>query len=372
ARRILSRERRLVEDFAEDRRKELEQFNVVQGEATFTSDHTLAVNGDEITADRFIVATGSRIVVPPLKGLDDCGYIIPETALARPFSFKSLIVIGAGPVGCEFSQYFARLGVKVTLLQDAPHILRAEDEDVARAVCEGLHEDGIEIVTGTRFRGATQCDGGKRVTVQTNEGERDFEADEILCTVDRRPTFEGLELRRAGVRVNHGIEVDEYLQSSNPRIYAAGDAIGRRMLVHAAVRYGEIAAENALISKSVAADFDMLDAHSIYTDPEVAVVGLSERSARGRGINFRAASYQFADHGRAMTEDALIGFVKILALEDGTIAGITIVGKEASELAHEALTLLYFKANVRDVVRIPHLHPTLAEIITYPAAELCG
>ncbi|MBV9270321.1 MAG: FAD-dependent oxidoreductase, partial [Candidatus Eremiobacteraeota bacterium] len=121
ARRILSRERRLVEDFAEDRRKELEQFNVVQGEATFTSKRTLAVNGDEINAERFIVATGSRIVVPPLDGLDDCGFIIPETALARPFSFKSLIVIGAGPVGCEFSQYFARLGVKVTLLQDAPH-----------------------------------------------------------------------------------------------------------------------------------------------------------------------------------------------------------------------------------------------------------
>jgi len=370
ARRILSRKSDLVEEFAEDRRKELEHFDVVRGEARFTSDRTIVVGDEEIEARRFIVATGSHLVVPALEGLDDCGYLIPEAALATPFSFRSLVVVGGGPVGCEFAQYFARLGVRVTLLQDASHLLRTEDEDVARAVCEGLVEDSIDIVTGARFRGATNCGNGKRIVVEVEGRERTFEAEEILCTVERRPMLDGLDLDAAGVRSNGGIVVDEFLESSNPRVYAAGDAIGRRMLVHAAVRHGEIAACNAIAPKSVAAEFDMLDAHSIYTDPEVAVVGLSERTARARGLNLRSASYKFADHGRAMTEDALIGFVKMLAFEDGTIAGITIVGKEASELAHEALTLLYFKAKVRDVLSIPHLHPTLAEIITYPAAEL--
>lgn len=372
ARRILARERELVKEFAEDRRKELERFEVLRAEARFTSPQTVAVNDEEITARGFIVATGSHLVVPDIAGLDDCGYIVPETALTKTSNFRSLLVFGAGPVGCEFAQYFARLGVKVTLLQDAPHILRAEDEEIARAVCEGLGEDGIDIVTGATFRGAATCAAGKRVTVDTASGKRTFEADEILCTAERRPMTAGLQLERAGVRVNGGVTVDEYLQSSNPRIFAAGDAIGRRMLVHAAIRHGEIAAQNALQSRKVAADFDALDAHSIYTDPEVAVVGLSEREARARGIAVRSASYDFAEHGRAMTEDALIGFVKMLAHDDGTIAGITIVGKDASELAHEALTLLYFKATVQDVVNIPHLHPTLAEIITYPAAELGG
>lgn len=372
ARRILARERELVEEFAKDRRKELERFEVIPGEARFTSEQTIVVGDEEITAAHFIVATGSHLSVPDLTGLGDCGYIIPETALRKTYKFRSLVVLGAGPVGCEFAQYFARLGVKVTLVQDAAHILRAEDEDVARAVCEGLGEEGIEIVTGVAFRGAANCAGGKRVTVDTSSGNQSFEADEILCTAERRPWTHGLQLERAGVRVDGGIVVDEYLQSSNRHVFGAGDVIGRRMLVHAAVNHGEIAARNALKPRTVAANFDVLDAHSIYTDPEVAVVGLSEREARRRGVTVRSASYDFAEHGRAMTEDALIGFVKMLAYDDGTIAGITIVGKEASELAHEALTLLHFKATVRDVLNIPHLHPTLAEIITYPAAALSG
>lgn len=372
-RQIVARQRRLVRSFAEDRREQLEAFEIVRGEASFIDAHTISVDGDLIRADAFVIATGSRLFPPQLEGLADCGYLIPETALSKPFAFRSLIVLGAGPVGCESAQYFARLGVRVTLLQDAAHVLRAEDEDVARAVCEGLAEDDIEIVTGLRFVGATKCDGGKAVTVFAEDGsERRFEAEEILCTAERRAALDGLALDRAGIAYERGIVVDEYLRTSQPHVYAAGDAIGRRLLVHAAVQCGEIAARNALGERPQAVDFDLLEAHSVYTDPEVAVAGLSERTLRERGIAYRSASYQFSDHGRAMTEDALIGFVKIMADERGTILGVTIVGKDASELAHEALALLYFKANVADIVRIPHLHPTLAEILTYPAEELAA
>lgn len=369
--RIVLWERQLVRAFAEDRREELAQYEIIKGEAAFVDSNTIAVNGERIRAEAFVIATGSRLIPPMLDGLNDCGYITPETALAEPFSFRSLIVLGAGPVGCEFSQYFARLGVHVTLLQDADHVLRAEDDDVATSVCEGMAEDGIEIFTGLRFAGATGCRGRKAVTVQTMQGTTQrFEAEEILCTAERRPWFGNLALERAGIRYDRGIDVDEYLRTSQPHIFAAGDAIGRRMLVHAAVRCGEIAAANALGNAPQAVDFDLLEAHSIYTDPEVAVIGLPERALRERCIAYRSASYRFADHGRAMTQDALIGFVKMLCDERGTILGITIVGKEASELAHEALALLYFKADVSDVARIPHLHPTLAEILTYPAEEL--
>lgn len=370
---IVARQRRLVRGFAEDRRRQLEQFEIVRGAASFVAPNTVAVDGEQIRAQAFVIATGSRLFPPHLDGLEDCGYLIPETAFSKPFVFRSLIVLGAGPVGCEAAQYFARLGVRVTLLQDAAHVLRGEDEDVARAVCEGLSEDGIELVTGLRFTGATQCAGGKAVMVQTADGSpRRFEAEEILCTAERRAAIDGLALDRADIAHDRGITVDEFLQTSQPHVYAAGDAIGRRLLVHAAVQCGEIAARNALGAKRQAVDFDLLEAHSIYTDPEVAVVGLSERTLHERGIAYRRASYEFADHGRAMTEDALIGFVKMMADERGRILGVTIVGKDASELAHEALALLYFKANVTDVVRMPHLHPTLAEILTYPAEELAA
>jgi len=201
ARRILSRKHELVEDFAEDRRKELATFDVVRGKARFTSERTIVVNGAEISADHFIIATGSQLIVPPIDGLEHCGYIVPETALSQPFQFRSLIVIGAGPVGCEFGQYFSRLGVRVTLLQDAPHVLRAEDDDVARAVCEGMAADGIEIVTGVKFRGAMQCNGAKAVMAEIDGSERHFEVEEILCTIDRRPVFDDLQLDHAQVRV---------------------------------------------------------------------------------------------------------------------------------------------------------------------------
>jgi pyruvate/2-oxoglutarate dehydrogenase complex dihydrolipoamide dehydrogenase (E3) component len=369
---VVQRERKLVQSFARYRREELAEFEIVRGCARFVDERTIDVDGQRITAEAFLIATGSQLVVPPIDGLDDCGYITPEAALNVTTPFESLVVLGGGPVGCEFAQYFARTGTRVTLLQDAPHLLRAEDDDVAEAVARGLREDGIEIVTGVTFHGASTCGDGKSVTVEVDGAPRRFEASEILCTVDRRPNFAGLDLARCGVRTNGAVDVDETLRTSNPRIYAAGDVIGRRMLVHAAIAGGELAARNALGETTVAIDPLVMDAHAVYTDPEVAVAGLTEREAARRCVTFRSASYPFSEHGRAITDDAIEGFVKMLASPDGKILGITIVGKDASELVHEALTLLYFGASAGDVLRIPHLHPTIAEILTYPASELAA
>ena len=187
----------------------------------------------------------------------------------------------------------------------------------------------------------------------------------------RRPNVEGFGLKRAGVAFDrNGIQHDRYLQTTNPAIYAAGDVLGRRCQVHTAEYGGRIAAKNAFCGERVVMDFDLFDVHSVYTQPEVAVAGLNERTLRERGIAYEAAGYPFHDHGKALTMNLPQGFVKVLAAKDGTILGVTFVCDGAVDLIHEASALLYCRLKVTDVLNMPHLHPTMGEIITYPCEEI--
>lgn len=351
---IVERKRRIVREFAEDRIEEIKQFPLFRGDSRFVDEQTLNVDGRTLTADRFVISTGSTVDKPAEGTFGKRPIITTDDALEMTELPEAVTVFGGGPVGCEFAQYFARLGVSVTLLQDAGELLRNEDPEVGRAVREGLERDGICVELNVALSDAATRGSGP-----------------VLMASGRRPNVCDFALENAGVQYSRdGIAVDRTLRTTNPRVYAAGDVIGRRMLVHVAVHCGRVAAENAFAPKPGEVDFDLYEAHGVYSQPEVAVAGLTEREARKRGLTYRVASHDFSDHGRAITENELQGFAKILADESGTILGVTIVGESAGELLQSALTLLYFRANVRDIARIPHLHPTLAEILTFPAEEL--
>lgn len=368
---IVRRKRDIVREFADERMEGIESFPLFRGQPKFTGPNELAVGEDTIRAPHFLVSTGSVMDPPEIPGLRETGYVTSDQALEVTRLPRSLIVIGGGPVGCEFAQYFARLGVDVTLLQDAPELLVKEDSDVGVAVRAGLEADGVRVVTGVVFERCLHTDGAKEVYVRRGDRTEHYGAQALFLAMTRRPNTEGIDLERAGIVADKGgIRVNDYLQTSNPAIYAAGDVTGRRLLVHLAEYGGRLAVKNVFSTRPVPMDFDLHEARGVYTQPEVAIAGLSEKQCRERALVYEAASYPFKDHGRAITTDLQEGFVKLLAAQDGKILGITIVGGEAAELVHEALTLLYFKAKVFDIANIPHLHPTMAEIITYPAQEL--
>jgi len=168
-----------------------------------------------------------------------------------------------------------------------------------------------------------------------------------------------------------GVKIDDYVRTTNPHVYAAGDVTGNMELVHVAVHGGELAAHNAFSSQKHKLNLDLIQARAVFTDPQVGIAGLTERQCTRRGIAYEKAVYPFRELGKAITAELTDGFVKMLADPDGRILGVAIVGAEASNLIHEAIALVYFRAKCDDVLEMPHLHPTLAEIITYPAEELC-
>jgi len=280
-------------------------------------------------------------------------------------------VLGGGATACELAQYLVRMGCAVTMIQRSATVLSREDPDVGEALGAALAEDGVRLFTGSTVVRVEPAAQKKRVVATQAGRELAFESDEIFLALGRHPSVDGFGFETAGIKYSeNGVAVNEYLQTSNPDIFAAGDVTGALELVHVAVYEGQLAARNALGAVPKAAHYELQRARAIFTDPQVAIAGLTERECRDRGITFAVASYPFAELGKGIVADAMHGFIKLLAAPDGLLLGAAIVGAEASDFIHEAIALLYFKANVRDIMEMPHLHPTLAEIITYPAEEL--
>jgi pyruvate/2-oxoglutarate dehydrogenase complex dihydrolipoamide dehydrogenase (E3) component len=368
---IIQRKRRIIADFADYRVKRIESFPLFRGSARFTGDRELSVDGQTITARKFLIATGSVINEPTLPGLAEAGYLDSDAILELETLPRSVVVLGGGATACELAQYLARLGVKTTMLQRSARIMSFEDADIADALQGSLQEDGIELHTGVTLRRAEKTAAGKRIVAELGGREAVFDAEEIFFALGRRPNVDGFDFEATGVQYDRtGVQVDEYLQTSNPDIYAAGDVTGMWELVHVAVYGGQLGAHNAFTMLRKPAQFDLQMARAVFTDPQVAIAGLTEGQCLERGIEYEKAWFPFDDLGKAITAELTQGFIKMLAARDGRIIGVGIVGAEAGDLIHEAIALIYFKASVRDVLEMPHLHPTLAEIITYPAEEL--
>jgi pyruvate/2-oxoglutarate dehydrogenase complex dihydrolipoamide dehydrogenase (E3) component len=367
---IVARKRELIEYFAEDRVEELERYPLARGWARFVARDAIEVDGRRITAERFIVATGSHIVAPPIDGLAETGYLTSDDALELTRAPASIAILGGGPVGCEFAQYFARLGARVTLVQSEATLLRKEDDDVGRAIGAVLRHEGIDVRTGCEVLRCRRDGDARVLQLADADGARELRVETIMLASNRVPNVERLGLDAAGIETTaNGIAVDPFLATTNERVYAAGDVLGRRCLVHVAEYAGRLAARNAFADEPLAADFDRFEAHAVYTQPQVAVAGLTERIARARGIDVRVKRHPFRDVGKAVVAGEPEGFVKMIVTADGTIAGIAIVGEGASELIGEGIALIDARATTRIVSDMPHLHPTMSEIFARVADD---
>lgn len=374
---IIRRKTRLVEEFVEDRIHALKdsRFTLYEERAAFLSPHEIQAGPHKLTAKAFIISTGSVVSRVPIAGLEEVGYLTSDEALELRDVPRSMIVLGGGPVALELAQFFQRIGTRVTLIQRSAHVMSQGDEDLARPVEARFREEGMTVLTNTRLHEFTR-DGTHKVAHLTHEGkEKTVSSEVVLQALGRYPNVESLNLETARVEVRQGkIAVDDAMRTNHPHVYAVGDVNGLHEIVHIAIQQGEIAGWNAVHSeKSPRRYDDRLKTQVVFTDPQIASVGLSEKECRDRQIPYRAASYPFADHGKSMTLGETHGHVKLLTSpENGEILGAHIVGPEAAELIHELIAVMYYRGTVHDLARIPHYHPTLAEIITYPAEELAA
>jgi len=372
---VKGRKDRLIREFADYRRGQLEsnRFEFIRARAEFKDARTLALSdGREICARHFVIATGSVIAPPPLPSLAEAGYITSDEALHLDRLPESLIMLGGGAVAVEFAQFFQRMGVKVMLIQRSERLLREEDEDAAKVIEEVFRREGMTLYTGTKLRRAWREGGRKRVEFEHGGKLIEAEGEEIFLGLGRVPALAGLGLEHAGVPVVDGkFEVTAEMRTRAGHIFAAGDCTGHHEIVHLAIQQGEIAARNILHPEKTKAFDDRLLASVVFTEPQVGRVGLTEKEARRRGIPYLAAGYPFNDHGKSMILGAMDGFVKLLAdPKSGEILGGCCTGPSGGELIHEIIVAMAKRMTVAELAAVPHYHPTLAEIWTYPAEEL--
>ena len=364
----------LIGEFAAYRRQQLERgrWEFIRARARWIDAHTVELDsGRRITAANFVIATGSELAPPPVPGLEEVGYLCSDTALTLTRLPESLVVLGGGAVALEFAQFFSRLGTQVTLVQRGPHILREADVDVARELESALRDEGIRVFTSTRIVGVEQTAEGKRLRFAYDGNELEVTAQEIFHGLGRRPAVAELNLAAAGVALTPGgrIQVNARQQTSAAHVWAAGDCCGPHDIVHLAILQGEVAAKN-ILGQSAEMD-DRLLLSVVFTDPAVAMVGLTETAARADGREFRVASYPFNDHGKSIILGSQRGFVKLLAAKDtGEIIGGACVGPHGGELIQEIVVAMDRRMTAAQLAAVPHYHPTLAEIWTYPAEEL--
>jgi pyruvate/2-oxoglutarate dehydrogenase complex dihydrolipoamide dehydrogenase (E3) component len=372
---VMARKDALIKDFADYRVQQLAKgkFKFLRARARFTDPHTLELStGGRLTAANFVIATGSVVAPPPLPQLGQAGYLTSDTALSLTRLPESLIVLGGGPVALELAQFFARFRVRVTQVQRSAHVLNKLDDDTTSELEKALRREGLVLYTGTKLLDARHVEGGKEVIFEHNGQPVRVRAEEILFALGRVPNIASLGLEGIGVRVeDRRIATNDQMQTSLPHIYAAGDCTGLHEIVHIAIQQGEVAAHNlAHPDRMKPMDYRLLT-EVVFTEPQVAVVGLTEKSARAAQRPYLAASYPFNDHGKSLIMDVKDGFVKLLAdPAGGEIIGGCCVGPVGGELIHEIVAAMHKRMTVHELAAMPHYHPTLAEIWTYPAEEL--
>ncbi len=372
---VMARKNVMIKDFADFRAQQLNagKFKFIRANASFLDTHTVELgNGKKLTAKNFIIATGSSVAAAPLPQLNAVGFITSDDAVALEKLPKSLIILGGGAIACEFAQFFARFGVKVTLIQRSEHILKEFDADAGIEIETVFRREGVQVFTNTKIVDAKR--NGKLKTVSfTHTGKTiSVSAEEILFALGRVPNTGSLKLENAGVKTENGrVVANRKMQTSARHIFAAGDCTGPHEIVHIAIQQGETAVHNILKPKSPRRMDYRLLLSVVFTEPQVATVGLTEKVAQENKTSFLAASYPFNDHGKSLIMEAKDGFVKLLAdPQTGEILGGACVGPFGGELIHEIVTAMAKRMTVRELAVTPHYHPTLAEIWTYPAEEL--
>lgn len=353
---------------------------VLKGYATFIDPWTVKIklnNGEEqvLTARNFIIATGARPFVPPLAGIEDSGYVTSDTLWNKFKTLdsapKKLVVLGGGPIGCELSQSFTRLGSEVTQIEMAKQIMGREDADVATFARQTLENSGVNVLTDHKALRFEQSDQKKFIVVEHQNTELSIEYDQIICAVGRQARLEGFGLDTLGIKSERTLTTNELLQTNMPHIYGAGDIVGPYQFTHVAAHQAWYAAVNALFGqfKRFKVDYRVIP-WATFLDPEIARVGINETEAKAKGIDYEVTRFDMEELDRAITESAAHGFIKVITPKGkDKILGVTIVSEHAGDLLAEFVLAMKHNLGLNKILGTIHSYPTWAEGVKYAAGE---
>ena len=347
--------------------------DVIEGEARIISPYSVEVNGQTLTAPHIVVATGARPFVPPIEGIDKVKYYTSDNLWEMREQPKKMVILGGGPIGSELTQSFNRLGVDVTQVEMAPRIMGREDPEVSELVQTKFTEEGVKVLVNHKAKQFVEKEGKQILVAEHNGVDIEIPFDTLLVAVGRAPNTQGFGLEELGVRLapRGTIEVDEYLQSSIPTIYACGDVAGPYQFTHTASHQAWYASVNALfgIAKRFKADYSVIP-WATFTEPEVARVGLNETEAREQGVEYEVTTYGIDDLDRAIADSEAHGFVKVLTIPGkDKILGVTIVGEHAGDLIAEYVLAMKHGLGLNKILGTIHIYPTLAESNKFVAGE---
>jgi len=337
-------------------------FELRRGTARFVDHATLEVQGQLLRAASYLIATGAQPATPPIPGLDEAGYLTSTTALELREAPSRLAVIGANAVGLEFGQYFTRLGSNVTIFEIAERIAPFEEPEISAAVAAALEREGVALLPGTAITSVSVSPSGKILTFARGGQTENLEVDAVLVATGRRPNTAHLGLDAAGVRVTSAgaVLVDEYLRTTNPAVFAAGDVTGAPQFVYVAGYQGALAADNAA-GLNRALQMDALP-RVIFTSPQVAAVGITEQQARDRGITVKTAALAVGDAVPRAIVNGTSGVIKIVADADSDrILGVHMATESAAEVIQAATLAVKFHLTVADLLDTFHPYLTMSE-----------
>jgi dihydrolipoamide dehydrogenase len=344
------------------------KITVVTGTAAFASANTIEVKGEKetslLTAKNIVIATGSAPVELPFMKFDGQTVVSSDQAIAFDQIPKKLIVVGGGAIGLELGSVWSRLGSEVTIVEFLPKIIATYDDDIVRNFTRLLTKQGIKIETSAKVTGIKKAGSETILTAERDGKQLELTADKILVAVGRRPYTDDLGLDKAGVVLDEKkrIKVDDHLRTSTPGIWAIGDVVAGPMLAHKAEEDGVAVAE-WIAGKAGHINWDLVPA-IVYTDPEVASIGLGEEGAKAKGIAVNVGKFNFAANGRAIAADTTDGYVKIIAeAKTDKILGAQILGHGAGELISEVVTHMGYGGSAEDLGRTIHAHPTMSEAV---------
>lgn len=330
---------------------------VITGEARFSSSSQIEVNGKKIDAKRFVIATGSSVFIPPIKGLEYTRYLTNEDMFSLPVLPKSLIVLGGGPVGVEMAQAYSRLGSKVTIVELASRLISRMDESASKILADVLSSEGISVLLNAEV--VEVYEQGEVKGVKLNDGSV-LQADSLLLAIGRRPVTESLNLEKAGVGYSaKGVEVNRKMQTTNKRVFACGDVTGEMPLTHVAELQAGIVIANMIFRLPKKINYDVVPS-VVYTDPEVAQVGISveqcEKLKQGEIHQFDISQLD-----RAVTDNNKEGVAKILT-DKGRVVGAHIIAPHAGELIHELALAVQEKMKISKITSLVHAYPSYSQL----------
>ncbi|MBI4426352.1 MAG: dihydrolipoyl dehydrogenase [Candidatus Kerfeldbacteria bacterium] len=356
-----------------ERMLERNDITLLQGEASFTDPHTIRVGKNSYRAKQFVLANGSDPFIPPIPGLQEAGYINSIDASMLKEQPKRIAVIGAGAVGCEYAQLFIRLHSDVWLIQKGERILDREDRETSSAINESFKKQGVNILTNAEILGVEKARAGKVLTVQQGTEQQTITVDEILVAPGRKPDISGLNLEKAGVNLDERgkLALNDYLQTSQPHIWAAGDVAGRMLFTHVAAYEGDIVGWNLTHPDQLKKPDYRVVPRATFTSPEIGSVGLTEHDAREQGFDVVAFSYPLRVMGRGMTVHETEGFIKLVVdQKTDHILGAHMVGSQAGEVIHEIALAMHARVPITVVATMIHAFPTMAEAVSFVSERL--